>query len=311
MGATVFPDFYIVGAAKAGTTSLVEMLRTHESIYFPHEKEPHHFFLREDERAWTIRDGERILPLAEALPYCKEAPYLGLYRNAPEGALKGDASTQYLVNHTVAGAIHAQRPDAKIIVVLRQPSDRAYSAYLHARSRGEEPLPTFAAALDDCEGGHRQAAFATNYMAEGEYARHLSIWRDLFGDNLLVLLFEDLVSEPQATLDHVTGFLGVSKMQLADASASHKNASVEFDNPLAQGFRMLAKRLRRSAPALFELPVFRVPYDAVLARLGRKPERMPVDQRHRLDAHYASQVDALEAMLGCDLAAWRGQGSDS
>ncbi|MBX7457233.1 sulfotransferase domain-containing protein [Qipengyuania sp. 1NDH17] len=304
MSKSPFPDFYIIGAAKAGTTSLVDMLRAHEQAWFPHEKEPHHFFLRDDSRAWTLRDGSREKPLASLLPYGSESAYLGLYRDAPEEALRGDASTQYLVNDTTAKSIHAQRPDAKIVVVLRHPTDRAYSAWVHARSRGEDALASFDEAIGECENGLRDTAFATNYLAEGDYARHLKPYQDLFGDNLLVILFEDLIQKPQAVYDRLTTFLGIEQRSLPDNSASHKNASIELANPVARAFRMTAKRLRRMAPGIFELPLFRKPYEALLAKMGRKPEKLSPEMRKRLDAYYTPHIAKLEASLGSDLPGW-------
>ena len=300
-----FPDFYIIGAAKAGTTTLVDMLRGHEEAWFPHEKEPHHFFLREDRRRWTIRDGSRIRPLIQSLPYCREAEYLGLYRNAPRGVLKGDASTQYLVNDTTARAIRDQRPDAKIIAVLRHPTDRAYSAYVHARSRGEEACAAFDDAIHECQAGTRETAFATNYLAEGEYARHLKPYHVLFGENLLVILFEELIEQPQTVFDRLTTFLEISQRRLPDSGALHKNPSIEFGSPVAKTFRMAAKRLRRWSPSLFELPVFRRPYEALLRKLGRKPAPLSGELRTLLDKHFSPHIDSLEQFLGRDLSAWR------
>ena len=300
-----YPEFYIIGAAKAGTTSLVDMLRAHEDVWFPHEKEPHHFFVRDDPREWQIHDGSRVRPLVDTLPYGSDTAYRALYEAAPDGALRGDASTQYLVNANAAAALHAQRPDAKVAVVLRHPTDRAYSAYLHARSRGEEPCGSFGQALDDCVAGRRETDFAINYVAEGEYARHLEAWKARFGENLLVILFEDLISDPQGVLDRMTGHLGLAPLEYRAEDASHKNASIELGNPLARAFRMAAKRLRRMAPALFELPLFRQPYDLLLARLGRKPEGIPAEQRSRLDSHYAGHIRELERAIGRDLSHWR------
>ncbi|NNC53091.1 MAG: sulfotransferase [Erythrobacter sp.] len=300
-----FPDFYIIGAAKAGTTSLVDMLRQREGVFFPHEKEPHHFFLREDERDWTILDGSKKRALGDTLPYGDEASYLKLYSGAPEGALRGDASTNYLVNAMVPGAIAKVRPDAKIIVVLREPAGRAYSAWLHARSRGEDGCAQFADALDECVSGARETSFATNYVTEGEYDRHLANWKAVFGDQLLVLLFEDLIADPQAAFDAVLDHLGLSRQALAAQQASHKNASVEISNPVARAFRMTAKRLRRSAPGLFELPLFRGPYEFLLARLGKKPEKLGTAERERLKAHYASHIEATEGLIGRDLSGWK------
>lgn len=300
-----YPDFFIIGAAKAGTTSLVEMLRSHPQVFFPHEKEPHHFFLREDDREWTIRDGKRELKLQDSLPYGEERRYLTLFDTAPADVLAGDASTQYLVNETVPCAIHAQQPDARIIVALRNPSERAYSAYLHARARGEEPCESFSQALDECAAGKRSLSFATNYLEEGLYARHLEHWKAQFGERLHVVLFEDLVDDPQGTFDLIAEFLGIDTRPLPREEGSHKNASIELTNPLARAFRLGAKRLRRWAPSVFENGLIRRPYEWLLGRLGSKPAGLSDADRARLDAYYAPHIAAIESVTGRDLSAWR------
>lgn len=300
-----FPDFYIIGAAKAGTTSLVDMLRSHEVVFFPHEKEPHHFFVREDERKWTIVDGSRQRPLEETLPYGDEAGYLKLYESAPDGALRGDASTNYLVNATTAAAISRVRPDAKIIAILREPASRAYSAWLHARSRGEDSCASFAEALDECEAGSRTTSFATDYLGDGEYDRHLARWNEVFGHRMLVLLFEDMLADPQSIYDEVLDYLGLDRRALPSDDASHKNASMELTNPVARTFRMTAKRLRRAAPGLFELPLFRKPYELLLSKMGKRPAKLDDADRDRLKRHYAPRIDTMAEMTGRDLSGWQ------
>lgn len=299
-----FPDFFIVGAAKAGTTSLVDLLRDHRQVFFPHEKEPHHFFLRATDRDWTIQDGARLRPLAQTLPYGDEAAYLSLYDSSPVDVLRGDASTQYLVSTTAAEAIHAQRPDAKIVVVLRDPSERAYSAFVHARSRGEEEQADFAAALDECVSGARANCFATNYLAEGEYDRHIERWKAKFGANVQIILFEDLLNRPQEVLDRLTAFMGVESLPITQQEMSHKNASVELRNPVARALRIGAKRLRRLAPGLMESRVFRAPYEALLSKLGNRPEAIADADKARLKAHYAPHVTRTAELIGRDLSAW-------
>ena len=305
MSSLRFPDFYIIGAAKAGTTSLVEMLRGHRQVYFPHEKEPHHFFLREDDREWTIHDGKKVRSLQSTLPYGEEHAYLSLFEDVPAEMLAGDASTQYLVNETVPAGIRTVRPDAKIVVALRNPSQRAYSAFLHARSRGEEPCSTFAEALDECEAGKRRLSFATNYLEEGLYARHLAGWKEIFGDRLLVVLFEELITQPQETFNVVADFLGLEPAGFALGQASHKNASIELSNPMARAFRIGAKRLRRIAPSVFENQLFRGPYEWLLGKMGRKPDALSDRDRIRLDTYYAPHLREIEAMTGRNLTAWR------
>ena len=300
---TRFPDFYVVGAAKAGTTSLVAMLSRHPRIYFPVEKEPHHFFLRDDVRPWTIRDGRRTLPLMRVLPFWKERDYLGLYEDTGPKELRGDASTQYLVNETTASSIHAVRDDARIIVILRDPVERAYSAWIHATARGEDDAE-FSTALDECEAGLRRTSFAIDYLAEGHYAEHLARYRLLFGDRVLVVLFEDLIGQPGEVVSTIQDFLNVGHEPLDTHIGEHRNRSVALGNPLVRGIRLLAKRLRRVAPRFFDRPLVRRPYETILTMIGREPARMSDADRLRLNAYYAARNRKLGAMIGKDLSHW-------
>lgn len=298
-----FPDFYIVGAAKAGTTSLVDLLHPVNGLFFPLEKEPHHFFVRDDPREWTIRDGRRVRPLVETLPFAGEAAYLRLYEDAPAGAVRGDASTQYLVNETVPSAIFKAREDARIIVVLRDPVERAYSAWLHAAARGEDEAG-FEEALDECQAGERRTSFAINYIDEGRYDLHLACYHAVFGEQVKVILFDDLVRDPLGIRTELCDYLRVAAPVGQDATMAHRNQSVELRNPVARQFRLAAKRLRRMAPGVLERPLVRKPYEYLLSRIGSAPKAMNDSQRRRLAAIYAPHTEALERMLGRDLSHW-------
>ncbi|MBX7496412.1 sulfotransferase domain-containing protein [Qipengyuania sp. 6B39] len=305
-----FPDVFIIGAAKAGTSSLVDMLRLNGEVFVPHEKEPHHFTLRGGD-PWTIRDGSLVMPLAATLPYGAERDYLTLYAKAREGQRRIDASTQYLVDPSAARAIRHANPHARIIACLRDPVSRAYSAYVHARSRGEEPCESFSAALDECEAGLRRNAFAINYVEESRYAKHLDVYRQLFGENVLILLFEDLIQKPQSLLDQVTDFLEIGRTMMIESDAAHKNPSIEISSPVARGFRQIAKRARRRFPALMNSRAIRAPYEALLAQIGKRPASLSAPDARRTYRLLASDIDAIEAMLDRELPAWHAYAEDA
>ncbi len=299
-----YPNVFIVGAAKAGTSSLVNMLRMHRSVAIPQEKEPHHFSLCGG-RPWTIFDGAKRLPLAATLPFGEKRAYLGLYdADLKADKLKVDASTQYLVDESAARAIHSANPNARIIACLRDPVSRAYSAFLHARSRGEEPCERFAAALDECEAGTRTNAFAINYIEEGFYAQHLAVYQELFRDQLLILFFEDLVRDPQFIMDKLCEFLEIGKIDLGESEVPHKNPSIEFSNPAARTLRLIAKRLRRKFPAVLNASIVRRPYEWSLAKAGARPQKMLAADARRAYGLLADQIRATERLLGRELPHW-------
>ncbi len=133
-----FPDFYLVGHPKCGTTALYVMLRQHPEIFMSARKEPRYFAI--DRRSVLVREDEdhgRHQRLTEE-------GYLDLYAGAAEGQKTGDASPNYLVSVEAAGAIAAARPDAKIVAIFREPADflrcAARAALLLAR-RGPAGVP--------------------------------------------------------------------------------------------------------------------------------------------------------------------------
>jgi len=112
-----WPNFFIVGVPRAATTSLDDLLKRSEGVFMPSHKEPHYFSSIESSILYPppIRDKKK---------------YLALFKKAPEGALIGESSTSYSWDPTSAKSIHQIVPEAKIIISLRDPVERAYSHYL-------------------------------------------------------------------------------------------------------------------------------------------------------------------------------------
>jgi hypothetical protein len=134
------PHFVIVGAPKCGTTSLYRYLQQHPRVFMPENKEPRFF--------WDYPVASFEFGTKQFHPSVVTAPdeYLGLFRDAPAGAILGEASTDYLSCPGVAARLHAWNPEAKIIVMLRDPIDRAYSEYQHSIAANFQTL-SFAASL--------------------------------------------------------------------------------------------------------------------------------------------------------------------
>jgi len=144
---TVPVELFLVGAMKAGTSNLQDRLADHPSVEFSHLKEPNYFLFEGGRPDFTGPGDEKINRLAVRT---LEA-YRDLYRRAPVGAVRGDASTTYLFDPDVAERISARRPDARIVIVLRNPIDRAYSAFNHLRRDRREPHEDFERALAEEE----------------------------------------------------------------------------------------------------------------------------------------------------------------
>ena len=125
----IWPNFFIVGVAKAGTTSLSEWLKQHPQIYIPALKEPRYFA------------SDLVDPIVRNVVRTKE-DYLALFVKARNHKARGEASTSYFTHwQQVPERIKRTIPDARIIILLRDPVERAYSSYLMLVRQGYETLP--------------------------------------------------------------------------------------------------------------------------------------------------------------------------
>lgn len=206
------PSFMIAGAMKCGTTSLYQYLLQHPQVVGARKKEIHYF-------DWGYAEGVRW--------YRSQFP---LARRYGPGCLTGEASTDYLFHPHAPRRMAASLPDVKLIFLVRNPVDRAYSHYHHMRVRQREPL-SFEAALDgeaqrlagelekiDRDETHYSYSYRMHsYQARGIYASGLEAGMTAYPkERFLVLRSEDLFGDPVATLARALDFLDLPPMDLAD-----------------------------------------------------------------------------------------------
>ncbi|MEN9935002.1 MAG: hypothetical protein RLZZ387_1581 [Chloroflexota bacterium] len=203
------PDFLIVGAQRSGTTSLYRYLTQHPDVLPALEKEVHFFDLQHHRGyEWYA---SRFCP----------APIRG------RRYITGEASPYYLFHPRVPALVRAALPDVRLIVILRDPAERALSHYAHSVRQGFEALPLAEALAREPErlAGEAERMVADagynsfshqhhSYLARGHYAEQLRCWQALFpAEQLRVLRFEDLRERPAALMAEVCGFLGLREHQ--------------------------------------------------------------------------------------------------
>lgn len=236
------PDFLIAGAAKAGTTSLHAYLSEHPAVSSPIRKEIHYFDL-------NMRRGE------------------GWYRShfpADTSAVTGESTPYYLFHPLVPERVAATLPEVKVIVLLRDPIDRAFSQHNHEVASGHESL-SFERALE-CEAerlageearlradpGHRSFAHQHfSYQARGRYAVQLERWFEHFDrDRFLIIRAEDLFADPAAELAVAQRFLGLDVVLPANLTARNARRYAPIDPALRT---RLVKRFRPENERLHQL----------------------------------------------------------
>lgn len=252
------PDFLIIGGRRCGSTSLYYGLMQHPAV-LPLVLSAGWLPLKEH------RKGTRWLdrPRRGGAWYRGHFPTdLARQRTSRRAgaAITGEATPWYLAAPGAAERAHAEAPDARLIVVLRDPVERTYSQFLEQRKRGHEPLEDFAAALaleeyrrrhgvELADGTHRSAAFANEhltYRRQSEYADRLAPWlRRYRRDQLLAVRAEDLFADSVAVLQQVSTFLGLPPYEF---EAEHRNSAKSAAVPKAPPVEVAEALRRHFAP---------------------------------------------------------------
>lgn len=223
MQAMALPTFVIGGARKAGTTALWAFLREHPQVWMSPIKEPH--FLTRDPN--NPAPGIRIIGAPRALTNARGLEwYEGLFADGAECPARGEASTSYLGAVDGPEMMDRYVPGLKVIFVLREPVDRAYSDYWHNQKKGHR-LPPFDAILDD-EPALRYLLYMSHYRD------HLERYRSSVGDDRMhLVLFDDLRGDPAGTYSKICRFIGVEDGFMPRFEVEH-NPHGEAAMPLLQ-----------------------------------------------------------------------------
>lgn len=209
------PDFLLIGAPKAGTTALHVALDQHPELYMSAVKEPQFFLL---DGMWPDACGD----LGEAPAYQeharRRADYEALFDSAGPGALCAESTPLYLYNRDAVRRIRSTIPDSRLIAIVRDPVERAYSNWAYLRSAGREPVDDFIRACDE-EDSRIASGWASHYhyVGLGLYGTQFEhLFTHFPRDQVLVLDYQQLVDEPILALDRICEFLHVGRGILSE-----------------------------------------------------------------------------------------------
>jgi len=284
----VWPNFFIVGAVKCGTTSLYKHLKSHPHVFLPDVKEPGYF-------------AEVLKPVPKELVALHCPGDLVGYQRLFEGALDysaiGDASPSYLVDEGASRRIYEASPKARIIVMLRDPVERAYSHYLLKVQEGVERRP-FLEALQK-EYSRKQKGWWTSqwYVEMGMYSAQVRRYLELFGrEQVAVFLFDDLKRDPEGLFSHVARHIGVDPnlVEKIEVQKVHNPYKVPRSRTFFRLASLLSPRVRH---ALLPASVRWRLYNSKLLFNMEKPPQGD-DSKLFLQAIYEPEVSKLEELLG-------------
>lgn len=228
------PSFVVAGAGRAGTTGLVEGLRAHPDVFVTTPKEPHYLALH-GTRADFRGPGDRESINATAVT--RERDYRALFPEDPRPRHLGEGSVSTLYHHERAlPELLRISPEARVVVLLREPVARAWSSFCYLRAQGREPEEDFLVALDD-ERRRRAGGWhhLWHYDAMSRYADALAALQDaLPSGHLGVWFHDDLERDYAGTLAEVTRFLGLTPADAPTTEAPRVNISGTPRYPLVQ-----------------------------------------------------------------------------
>jgi hypothetical protein len=294
-----FPNFLITGAAKAGTTALYHYLKQHPQVYMAPNKEPN-FFAFENERVRFRGPGdERICNSSITTLEAYEDQFA-----AVSGELAiGEASPWYLYSSRAAKNIYHHIPNVKLVTVLRNPVDRAFSSYLHVVRDGREPL-SFEEGLRAEENRVEQGwEFIWHYRRTGFYANQIERFLDLFPrEQVRFYLYDDLLADPARFLSDLFAFLGVDTSFVVDTSFK-PNATGIPKNWLLGRLLVQPNPLRSSAKLFLPQELRYNLSHRINQRMLKKPA-MGQEIRRELSGIYRDDILAVQSLIGRDLSAW-------
>src|SRR5919109_2411298 len=194
----IWPNFFIVGAQRAGTTSLYHYLKEIPGVYMSQVKEPSYFAPN-----YIRRDPGRFLKDKEE--------YLRLFENAGGYTAVGEASPSYLWDPDTPKLIHQTVPHARIIMILRDPIERAYSNYLMRMKYSGIKSSFYDELMRDYKSQEKLFGRSNMYVEFGMYYEQVKRYFDIFGkEQVKVIIFEEFVKHPEQSINEVLTFLGVN-----------------------------------------------------------------------------------------------------
>ena len=283
----MFPNLFLVGAPKCGTSALHDYLAGHPDAFMSDPKEPHHFCPDVD-APFAVRD---------------EAAYRALFKGARERVV-GESSATYLYSRVAAEKIHAASPDARIVAVVRNPLEMIPSLHSQRRVNGTEPCRTLAAALGaepKRKTGELPAVGAFPFYDDAaRYTEQLRRYLDVFpAERVRIIVFDDFKHNVGGVYAELLEFLDLTPFtpdfRVVNRNKRVRSAAVQrvIENPV-------------SLPNRLPGPVGRFAYKA-LDRLNSAPgERTELEPAvaEQLKRDFQDEIASLSDLLGRDLRGW-------
>jgi hypothetical protein len=297
------PNFIVIGAPRAGTTSLHYTLSQHPEICMSSFKEPNFFAFRDGDFDFEYPGlKENLISYSTA----SLEDYLKLFSEAKNEVAIGEISPYYMLSHGAANRIQALIPSVKIIAVLRNPVDRAYSHFTQDFRNSPELFPDFVK-FCNLRDGSDLSRWSKYYLDISLYYDQLKRYFDCFErGHIKILLYEKLISEPELFFKEVFRFLNIDESFLVDFSLNYNRSGIPKNKALEY---FLSRNSWKSSLKKLIPPVALNPLARLQNQLRNKnivkPQTISKDDRkYLIEKYFYQDILKVQGLTQIDLAAW-------
>jgi len=293
------PNFLIVGVARCGTTSIYHYLNQHPQVAMSKKKEPKYFSSINIEFPHNGIGDKSV----DSVVIKDRDEYFNLFKKFDNYKAIGEASSDYLYfhKHTIK-SIKAQLGDVKIIISIRNPIDRAYSAYNNLLRDGREKL-SFREGLDAEEDRiEKNYDWMWAYKKGGLYSEAIKDFQDNFS-NVEIVLFNELNSNSNDVMSRIFKFLDVDSDVIVDTNTKYSHSG-KAKNPI---IKYISNRDHRVAFAIRQMIMKLVPrsfLESIAKRVLSKDD-MKDEDREYLREYFRDDIEATSKLIDKDLSHWR------
>jgi hypothetical protein len=303
----LWPTFVVIGAMRAGTTTLYYQLLNHPEVVMAGVKEPNFFAFDGEQTDLPLTD--EALQRMRANSVVDAGSYHQLFLRRRGAQAVGDVSPAYLYSSVAARQIRQVVPDIRLIAILRDPVDRAYSAYFRRADVDPDPgvfVETAEREHEKMERGDKLPLYPL--IKGGLYSQHLPSYLDLFSsDRRMFCIFETFWNDHLSSLEEIHRFIGVSPIPATDVPSLNRSGVPRWsfvDQALRSGTRVkeLTKRYLPNRAVSALVATKQAIEDWTLRESSELPEAA---RSYLMDTYFDTDIERVEDMLNRDLSIWR------
>lgn len=307
------PNFFIVGSAKSGTTSIYNYLKQHPDIFMSPIKETHHFStdidsskFRPDYAAnlninidsWLNGDQKKEIFHAFVKDWDK---YLKLFKNSENQKAIGEVTNSYLYSKEAAKNIRIKFPEGKIIMILRNPVERAFSHFLMDLKSGLETGSFLEAFKKDMAKSNKGWGISNVYYEIGMYYEQVKRYLTVFPqEQIKIILYDDYRNDAIKTLKEICNFLNIDSNFEFEFSKEHNKAMIPKSGAVAL-------MMRQKGLKAFAKKIFPKSWKNIISKIFFTNKNLPklsVDDRKYLIELYKEDIQKLSQLINRDLTSW-------